>query len=134
MATTGGAAVMSMDRLGVLEEGAPADLLLVDQTLDGLAGAQELEPSLALSESGRSVRHVIVDGRLVVENGHCLTVDEPAVRAALRDQVVKRKQGVANPPESTRSAMSVMRSFNKSLRESATTLPTQVGGDRSAQK
>ena len=68
MATTGGAAVMSMDGLGVLKEGAPADLILVDQALDGLAGAQELEPSLALSESGRSVRHVIVDERLVVEN------------------------------------------------------------------
>ena len=142
MATTGGMGAIAPPSRGgsgadgpepgVIAAGAPADLILLDRPLDGLAGAQELEPSLALSESGRSVRHVIVDGRLVVEHGRCLTVDEAAVRAALREQVERRRAGVVDPPAATGEAMSRMESFNQSLSESAAAVSIKRGGGSGA--
>ncbi len=147
MATTGGAGVIAPPRPldasadeaggagpGTIVEGAVADLILLDRSLDGLAGAQELEPSLALSESGRSVRHVIVDGSLVVEHGRCLTVDEASVREALRDQVARRRAGVVDPPASTGEAMSRMESFNRSLSESAAAVTNKRGGGSGASR
>jgi len=134
MATAGGAGVIARpgaDRdhtAGAIVEGAVADLILLDRSADGMAGIQELEPGLALSESGRSVRHVIVDGRVVVRDGRCLTVDETAVRGALLEQVARRRSSVADPPAATRQAMSRMESFNQSLSESAAAETTKRGG------
>lgn len=138
MATSAGSKVIasptgesSPDTRGKIVEGAVADLILLDPASDGLAGAQELVPSLALSESGRAVRHVIVDGRLVVENGQCLTVDADAVREALRDQVAKRRPGVKVAPPATEEAITRMKSFNQSLRNSAAFLSNEEGEVRS---
>lgn len=111
-----------------LSEGSTADLILLDSKSDNLAGCQELEPTLALAETGNSVRHVIVNGRLVVEDGRCLTVDADQVRLALAEQVAKRRSGVAAPPASTVRAIGRMKAFNESLRHSATTLSNQEGG------
>lgn len=98
MATTGGAAAIGLTgQLGALEPGALADVVLVDQTGDGMAGALDVGSALALSETGRGVEHVIVDGRPVVEHGRCLTVDAVAVRGELRRQAESRRRGV--PPE-----------------------------------
>jgi 5-methylthioadenosine/S-adenosylhomocysteine deaminase len=95
MATTGGAhALRASDELGRLDEGALADVVLVDAASDGMAGALDVGASLALSETGRGVVHVVVDGRLVIEDGHCLTVDEDAVRRQLRAQSAARRRPV----------------------------------------
>lgn len=90
MGTTGGAAVVAREGLGTLEPGAPADVVLVDRHGTGLVGAIDLEPSLFLSDDGRSVRHVLVDGRLVVEDGRCVLVDEAELVERMREQVAKR--------------------------------------------
>jgi len=90
MATAAGAAVLGVPGLGTLAPGAPADVVLLERAGDGLAGAQVLEGALALSETGRGVRHVIIAGRLVVEDGRLLSVDVHEVRAGLRDQASRR--------------------------------------------
>ncbi|MBN8866363.1 MAG: amidohydrolase family protein [Solirubrobacterales bacterium] len=127
MATTAGHGVLAPgDRPdGRIVEGAVADLILLDQSADGLAGVQMLEAGLALSESGRSVRHVIVDGRVVVRDGRLTTVDADAVRSALREQVERRRRDVEAPPASTGDAMSRMNTFIRSLGESAATVSSQ---------
>jgi 5-methylthioadenosine/S-adenosylhomocysteine deaminase len=97
MATSGGAAALGLpDELGTLEPGALADVVLVDRVGDGLAGALAVGSALVLSETGRGVVHVIVDGRPVVEGGRCITVDEAAARESLRLQSDKRRRDV--PP------------------------------------
>ena len=120
MATRAGARVVRPDGgavpLGVLEEGAIADIALLDRSDDGLAGVQILEPGLALSESGRSVRHVVVGGRVVVRDGRCLTVDEKSLNAALMEEVRRRRDGVLSPPASTGEAIDRMNLFTQSLR------------------
>ncbi len=114
MATSGGAAVLGLgDRLGSLREGAIADLTLIDRNGDGLAGAVDTTAALALSESGRGVRHVVVDGRLVVRDGRCTTVDGAAARAALAEQASKRAQQASTPPARTLRAMEDMRGFRQ---------------------
>lgn len=116
MATSAGARVLDPASTGgVLAEGAPADIALLDRQSAGLAGAQEIEASLALSESGRSVRHVVVDGRVVVEDGRCLTVDEEAVFAALADEAARRHPSVVSPSEQSIEAVDRIETFIQSL-------------------
>lgn len=114
MATKGGAAVIGMQgELGELTPGAIADIALLDRYGDGLAGAVDIPAGLALSESGRSVRHVMVAGSLVVEDGRCVTVDGGDARRALAEQSAARQ--ASSPPEKTRQAIETMRHFRQHL-------------------
>lgn len=132
MATTGGAAVVGLrDQLGTLAEGAIADLALIDRSDDGLAGAVDTTAGLALSESGRGVRHVIVDGHLVIEDGHCLTVDAKAAREALAEQAIRRSETASTPRAETLQAMEDMQRFRKSLRAMTINRKEVRGDERS---
>jgi 5-methylthioadenosine/S-adenosylhomocysteine deaminase len=96
MCTQGGAAAMGLaGSLGTLVPGALADIALLERHGDGLMGVQELEAGLALSETGRGVRHVIVGGELVVEDGRCTRIDEHAAREAVAAQVRKHSNPVS---------------------------------------
>jgi 5-methylthioadenosine/S-adenosylhomocysteine deaminase len=79
-------------RGGRIRPGEAADLILLS------AGSLSLEPlvrepfenaaaQLVYCASAADVRHVIVAGKLLVEGGRCLTADEPAVLASLREAV-----------------------------------------------
>lgn len=120
---SGGEAGLSLG--GEIAVGAVADLILLNRSTDGLAGVQVLEPGLALSESGRSVKHVIVDGRVVVRDGNLATADGAAVREALREQVQRRSREVASPPQGTGEAMERIETFIRSLGDSAATVSNQ---------
>jgi 5-methylthioadenosine/S-adenosylhomocysteine deaminase len=117
MATTGGAAALGhrADGLGTLVAGAPADVVLLDRRGSGLAGSVDLEGTLALSEDGRSVRHVFVGGRQVVGDGVCLTIDEPAVLAELAELAAERVARHRNPSPRLRTAMAQMRTLRAAL-------------------
>ncbi|ADB52756.1 amidohydrolase family protein [Conexibacter woesei] len=117
MGTTGGAAALGHrdDGLGTLAPGAPADLALLDRRGAGLAGALDLEGTLALSEDGRSVRHVFVAGRQVVRDGRCLTIDEDAVLGELTELAAARVARHRDPPPRLRTAMDQMRVLRAAL-------------------
>ena len=77
MATIGGAEAIGMaDRIGSLEVGKRADLVVFET--ESAHWAPAADPALALvwSTDGRHVRHVVVDGRVVVDDRRCVTVDE----------------------------------------------------------
>jgi cytosine/adenosine deaminase-related metal-dependent hydrolase len=115
MAGPGGAAVLGLgEHGGRIEPGAPADIALVDRRGSGLAGAQEVEAALALSETGRGVVHVLVAGELVVAHGRCLTVDERAVRQALFEQAARRAEHAAPAPH-IEEAMRKMAAFKQQM-------------------
>jgi 5-methylthioadenosine/S-adenosylhomocysteine deaminase len=117
MATTGGAyALGAGDDLGRLAEDALADVVLLDAASDGMAGALDVGTALALSETGRGVVHVIVDGRLVIEDGRCLTVDEAAVRRQLREQSAARRRPV---PDAIAEAMAKVAHLKQHVHERA---------------
>jgi cytosine/adenosine deaminase-related metal-dependent hydrolase len=115
MASQGGAAALGLDGLlGTLDDGALADVVLVDRRGAGLAGAQDLEAALALSASGRDVVHVIVDGSLVVADRACVTVDAAEVRERLAEQAARRAPG-QHEDAATLSAMNRMRHLRSAV-------------------
>ena len=86
-ATRGGAAAMGMPReLGRVAPGQLADLVLLD--LRSLAFTPLRDPYLHLvyCESGQSVTTVIVDGKVVVEQGVVLSIDEQALRQEILER------------------------------------------------
>ena len=77
MATIDGSRTMLMeDQIGSLEPGKKADLVLHDTDRPEWRPLLNVMNQLVWSADGRGVHTVMVDGKLVVENGICTTVDE----------------------------------------------------------
>ena len=85
MATRGGAAALGLaDRIGTLERGKRGDVIAVD--LSALHTIPSTSPwsTIAYALQSYDVRHVAVDGRLVVRDRMLLTLDVAKVRANAR--------------------------------------------------
>lgn len=80
MAARGGAAALMEPGLGVIEKGAPADLIAVDTDAPHLWPTQNLVHTLVESASGADVRHSIVNGKLLMRDRELLTIDRERVR------------------------------------------------------
>ena len=77
MATIDGAKTMLMqDQIGSLEVGKKADLVLHDTDRPEWRPLLNVMNQLVWSADGRGVHTVLVDGKIVVENYVCITVDE----------------------------------------------------------
>lgn len=88
LATCRGAAAVGMgERIGSIEVGKRADLVVHDRTGPGYT-PRSTDPVLQLvwGSDGRSVRDVVVDGRIVVRDGECVSVDIAALRAEAADR------------------------------------------------
>ena len=82
MAVRGGAQVSGWgDRIGALEPGRKADLIVVDTDRPDMRPGVSIVHDLVYSANGSCVRHTIIDGRIVMEDRVLLTIDEPAVMA-----------------------------------------------------
>ena len=92
MATLGGARALGLaDQIGSVEPGKRADLAVVDVRPHLPNG--DHYATLVYSCRGTDVRTVLVDGRVVVEDGRLLTLDVDVVRreaVAARDALVRR--------------------------------------------
>jgi cytosine/adenosine deaminase-related metal-dependent hydrolase len=92
IATLGGARALGLaDRIGSVEVGKRADLLVVDARPHLPNG--DVYTMLVYSCRGADVRTVLVDGRVVVEDGRLLTLDVDAVRekaVTARDALLAR--------------------------------------------
>jgi cytosine/adenosine deaminase-related metal-dependent hydrolase len=84
MATTGGAQAMREAELGRLVPGAKADLVLYGLSAPWWVPLNDPAQQFVFGERGGSVDTVIVDGRIVVEQGRALTIDEKTVLAAAK--------------------------------------------------
>ncbi len=71
--------------IGQLAPGFQADLLLVDLDTLAFTPLNDLRRQLVFCENGSSVAMTMVAGRIIVENGKVLTVDETALRAEVRE-------------------------------------------------
>jgi len=99
MATMEGARVLRLEgELGVVKPGALADLTLLDMTTPAFTPLNDPFQHLVYSETGSSVRTVLVNGRVVVEENKLLTVDEEALLAEAREAWARRKGDI--PPAS----------------------------------
>ncbi len=79
MATRDGAAVLGLTDVGVLAPGKRADLILVDLQQPHMMPTARLVPKLVYSARGADVVTSIIDGQVVMENRHVLTLDEASI-------------------------------------------------------
>ena len=86
IATIAGAEAIGMaDRIGSLEAGKLADLVIHDLRSAPWLVAGDYALHLVWGTDGRSVRDVLVNGRVVVRDGRCVTVDEAELRRSARE-------------------------------------------------
>lgn len=83
-ATAGGARGMGRPGQGCLRPGVDADLILLDLDSLPFTPLNELRRQLVYAATPAAVALTMVAGRVVAERGRVLTVDEPALRAAIR--------------------------------------------------
>ncbi|HEX7064895.1 MAG TPA: amidohydrolase family protein, partial [Bacillales bacterium] len=80
MATVEGAdAVWLKDQIGSLEVGKEADIIVIDSAQVFFHPKNDPVSHVVYSASGRDVKDVFVQGKQVVRNRECLTVDEEKV-------------------------------------------------------
>ncbi|MCP4328185.1 MAG: amidohydrolase family protein [Alphaproteobacteria bacterium] len=81
MATTGSAAILGFaDRIGRLETGYKADIVFLNLADITYVPANNIALQLVNGESGGAVDSVMIGGRMVLEHGRMLTVDEAKLR------------------------------------------------------
>jgi 5-methylthioadenosine/S-adenosylhomocysteine deaminase len=104
MATLNGArCALRAEEIGALEAGRRADLVLFDTARPEWQPLYNPVANLVYSATGKSVDTVIVDGRVLVEGGRALTLDEGAIIEEARRRapgiLVKTKLGALVAPK-----------------------------------
>jgi len=90
MATAGGARAMGMtDEVGAIAPGRRADLILLDLGTLGFVPLNDPIRQVVYCETGASVRTVLVNGRVVVDEGKLTTIDLDTVRAEATEHARK---------------------------------------------
>ena len=77
-AMLGGAGFTGFD-VGVLAPGRLADMTVIDVTGPSCVPSQKTATTVVNSVTGANIRTVVVDGRVVVDDARCVTVDEQEV-------------------------------------------------------
>ena len=85
IATVGGARVLGRDDIGQIRPGLRADLALWD--VSGIESAGSWDPAAVLLAGPSRVTHLFVEGRQIVGDGRCLTIDMPRALAQARAAV-----------------------------------------------
>ncbi len=82
MATLGGAGVLGLEKeIGSLEIGKRADVIAIDLNTPNAVPLYDIYSQLVYSLKGSNVLDVVVNGRDVVRNKRCLTLDQTAIIA-----------------------------------------------------
>jgi len=83
MATINGARALHMDMdIGMLKVGMKGDIVLIDIEKPSMVPIYDMFAGIVYSGSGRDIKTVIVDGKVIMENYHVITMDEEKI---LRD-------------------------------------------------
>ncbi|WP_245212319.1 amidohydrolase, partial [Proteus mirabilis] len=93
MATIGSAKALHMeDKLGSLESGKLADIIVVDTKAPNMVPMYSPYAALVYGANGSNVRHTIVDGKILMEDRQLLTVDEQAIISEAQNFANKVRQ------------------------------------------
>jgi len=89
MATIDGATALGIaDEVGSLEVGKRADVTVIDLSTTHVEPWGEASARIVYAAQSRDVRHVVVDGRVLLHEGRLSTLDEAEVRARARSEAV----------------------------------------------
>lgn len=116
MATVEGARVLRLaGQLGVVHAGALADLTILDLTTPAFTPLNDPFQHLVYCETGSSVRTVLVNGQVVLEEGRLLTVDEGALLAAARELWARRSHEIPAVDEAGRRFLQAQERFQQRI-------------------
>lgn len=86
MATLGGARALGLqDKIGTLEKGKRADIVLIELQQPKSQPVYSVESAIVYSASGSSVDTTIVDGRILMRGGKVLTLNEKETLAKAKE-------------------------------------------------
>lgn len=88
-ATEGGALALGRNDIGVIEVGAKADLALYDTQSIAFTPLNTPVQQLTLAETGRALRHLVIDGDVVLRDGALTRIDEAGVIARIHEEATR---------------------------------------------
>jgi cytosine/adenosine deaminase-related metal-dependent hydrolase len=94
MATDWGADAIGFPNCGTIAPGKNADLIGIDRGFDTPLRAANAIEQIILYRNPENVRLSIVGGRVLMEDGDVLTIDEDAARAGVLEQAKRLWEGV----------------------------------------
>ncbi len=116
MATAGGARSMGLaDEVGAVEAGRRADLVLLDLDTLGFVPLNDPARQVVYCENGASVRTVLVNGRVVVDDGRLTSVD----LGALREEALEIGRQVAADNQVVRAQANRLRPYLEEMHRRA---------------
>ena len=83
-------------RLGAIKPGFAADFSLIDLSDPSFVPFNSAARQVVYTESGRAVRSVVVDGRVVLRDGRLTMVDEDALRRTVEEVMVGLRRDMAD--------------------------------------
>jgi len=98
MATIGGARALHLEKqIGSLEVGKKADLIIVDTGAPHATPMYNVYSSLVYAQKASDVRTVVINGRIVMEDRHMLTLNEPEILAKAEEYKKKVETSLSAP-------------------------------------
>ena len=95
MSTIGGARVLGLEKeIGSLEAGKRADMIAIELDTPNAVPMYDVYSQLVYALKGSNVRDVVIDGREIVRDGRCLTLDRQTVIAKAREYGLRVAQSV----------------------------------------
>lgn len=94
-ATEGGARALGRDDIGRIAEGAKADLALYDMHSIAFTPLNRPVQQLTLAETGRALRHLVIDGDIVLRDGALTKIDEPSIIARIHEEAARLAPEIA---------------------------------------
>ncbi|HKS81149.1 MAG TPA: amidohydrolase [Candidatus Acidoferrales bacterium] len=98
MATIGGARALHMEKeIGSLEPGKQADIIVVDTTAPHATPMYNVYSELVFALKASDVKTTVVGGKIVMEDRHMLTLNEPEILAKAQEYKEKILKSLATP-------------------------------------
>ncbi|NFR05089.1 N-ethylammeline chlorohydrolase, partial [Clostridium botulinum] len=79
MATVNGAKALGIENLGSIQEGNIADLIMLNMNKASMIPCHDIYSNIVFSASGNEVEYVIINGKLVMEKGELINIDEEKI-------------------------------------------------------
>ncbi|MFK7837554.1 MAG: amidohydrolase family protein [Sulfitobacter sp.] len=94
-ATEGGARALGRRDIGQIAEGAKADIALYDTHSIAFTPLNTPMQQLTLAETGRALRHLLIDGDIVMKDSALTKIDEASVIARIHEEAARLAPDIA---------------------------------------
>ncbi|EDS76822.1 amidohydrolase [Clostridium massiliodielmoense] len=79
MATINGAKALGIDKLGSIEIGNIADIIMINMNKPTMIPCHDIYSNIVFSANGSEVEYVIIDGKIIMEKGEFINIDEEKI-------------------------------------------------------